>query len=557
MCGAAGGTPLDSVKADTRSRMITGSPLSDSITVSSIATGSTAGATAPRHDRHTTAGSPRFRLGTRLAALVALSVAGVVGAMTVAGVRLAARQMESELRETARVTAVAVADDLELARAPMNGDDLVPVLRDYMTAAFDLYSISVFRSEGGTAVPLASTSIATPPLTSLVERVIVSGEESWSSITPHLALIAVPVKRGSDVGAVAVAVSLAGVERVQRWATFVGTASALVAIALLTLLIHLVMHRLVLEPLHEIVSVIDEARAGNLNARVRPSRDDEMRQVAEGLNTMLAELGDLHRSLNERVTAATDSLRERNEQLVHSYQSILQLRDAAGRAQQLAAVGQTVANVAHQVGTPLNLVSGHVQLLLQETADPALRRRLSIVQEQVERVASTVRALLARAGQQVEQRPVSVTSMLRRIGEVMRWRLDAAHVRLDLQLDEGVPDVLADETQLELAMLNLVTNALDAMPDGGTLTMCAARSGEGGVTVSIHDSGTGIAPEVMQTLFDPWVTTKRPGQGTGLGLSIARDVVASLGGTISVASEPGRGATFTLELPAAAGAAQA
>jgi signal transduction histidine kinase len=236
---------------------------------------------------------------------------------------------------------------------------------------------------------------------------------------------------------------------------------------------------------------------------------------------------------------------------VRSYQSILQLRDAVGRAQQLAAVGQTVANVAHQVGTPLNLVSGHVQLLLQETADPALRRRLSIVQEQVERVASTVRTLLERAGHRVERQPVSLAKMLTRIGEVMRWRLDAAHVTLTLHVADRLPDVLADETQLELAVLNLVANALDAMPNGGTLTLTADTAADGGATVSIEDSGTGIAPEVIQTLFDPWVTTKRPGQGTGLGLSIARDVVSSLGGTIAVASEPGRGATFTITLPAA------
>lgn len=548
---------LHSVKAGTSWRTTSGSALNDVSAMTSAATSTSQPAASAQHDRHTPAGSPRLRLGTRLAVLVALCVAGVVGVLTVAGVRLAARQMEAELRETARVTAVAVADDLELSAAPMNGDELVPVLRDYMTAAFDLFSISVFRAQDGKAVPLASTSIVAPPQTALVDGVIASGEESWSDATPHLALVAVPVKRGDATdGVVAVGVSLAGVERVQRSATLVGSAGALVTIAVLTLLIHLVMRRLVLEPLHDILSVIGEARGGNLGARARPARDDEMREVADGLNSMLAELGELHRSLNERVSAATDTLRERNEQLVHSYQSILQLRDTASRAQQLAAVGQTVANVAHQIGTPLNLVSGHVQLLLQETADPSLRRRLSIVQEQVGRVASTVRELLERAGPRVDRRAVSLSSMLTRIADVMRWRLDASHVELILKAADSLPEVVADETQLELALLNLVANALDAMPGGGTLIVQADRS-ESGVIISIRDSGMGIAPEVMQTLFDPWVTTKRPGQGTGLGLSIARNVVSSIGGTITVASEPGHGATFRVELPAAAGAIQA
>jgi signal transduction histidine kinase len=114
--------------------------------------------------------------------------------------------------------------------------------------------------------------------------------------------------------------------------------------------------------------------------------------------------------------------------------------------------------------------------------------------------------------------------------------------------------VAADEAQLELALLNLVSNAFDAMPAGGTLTLAAVNVGDR-VRIDVRDTGTGIDPSVLPRLFEPWVTTKPAGRGTGLGLSITRDLIASLGGTITVSTALRQGTTFTIELPAAASAA--
>jgi signal transduction histidine kinase len=279
-------------------------------------------------------------------------------------------------------------------------------------------------------------------------------------------------------------------------------------------------------------------------------RRDEMTEVAEGLNSMLTELDDLHRSLNQRVATATGELRQSNEQLVRSYESVLQLRETAARAQQLAAIGQTMANVAHQIGTPLNLVSGHVQLLQQQFSDPALRRRLEIVEEQVGRVVSAVRDLLERARPHSTRTTVSISALFDRLSEAMRARLAVAGVQLATHVEAGLPGITADETQLELAILNLVTNAIDAMPAGGTLTLLAEPVASG-VRLEIHDTGAGIPADLLPRIFDPWVTTKTTGRGSGLGLSITRDVVTSLGGTISVSSTTGVGSTFKIELPTA------
>jgi signal transduction histidine kinase len=286
------------------------------------------------------------------------------------------------------------------------------------------------------------------------------------------------------------------------------------------------------------------------------TQDNEMGDVAEGLNTMLMELDDLHRSLSQRVSAATGELRDRNQELLRSYQSVSRLRETAARAQQLAAVGQTMANVAHQIGTPLNLVSGHVQLLQNEITDPASRRRLRIVEEQIDRVVLTVRSLLERVRPQAERQLVRVDTVITHIGDAMRARLASSGVDLELKLSEPMANVDADEAQLELALLNLVTNALDAMPDGGTLTL-ESRMANDRVRIDVRDTGSGISTDVLSRIFEPWVTTKPAGRGTGLGLTITRDLITALGGTIAVTTSAALGTTFTIELPAAGTLAEA
>jgi signal transduction histidine kinase len=118
-----------------------------------------------------------------------------------------------------------------------------------------------------------------------------------------------------------------------------------------------------------------------------------------------------------------------------------------------------------------------------------------------------------------------------------------------MAIDEGLPPIRADVTQLEMALLNLVTNALDAMPLGGTLSITATAR-PGAIRVEVADTGPGIPAEIREHLFGPWVTTKPPGQGTGLGLAIVRDVVRAHGGSVS-ASNQSTGAVFVIDLPAA------
>ncbi|HXD17686.1 MAG TPA: ATP-binding protein [Vicinamibacterales bacterium] len=519
---------------------------------------STEGGSRPAaQERPTAARSPRrLALGTRLTIYVTVSVAAVITLITFVGTLIAQRQLDKDLRETAEVTAFAVADEIALRQEPVAGEPLVPVLRSFMNAAPDLRSITVFRAVGGHAETLVSTSVVAPAPPALVQDVINGGDPVTAQPTPDTLFVAVAIRPGNSVtGAVAVGVSLGAVRQLQRTAGLVAFGGGVLAVVAIAILINLFARRLMLRPLNEIHRVMRRARGGDLGARAHVTQDNELRDVADGLNAMLAELDDLHRSLSQRVAAATGELRVRNEELVRSYESVSRLRETAARVQQLAAVGQTMANVAHQIGTPLNLVSGHVQLLQHEISDPGIRRRLRIVEEQIDRVVATVRGLLERARPQSERQPVRIDSVISRIGDAMRARLATSGVTLDLDLQQPLGSVAADESQLELALLNLVTNALDAMPDGGTLTLAAATE-DGRVRIAVRDTGGGIDSAVLPRIFEPWVTTKGPGRGTGLGLTITRDLVTSLGGTIAVSTSHGRGTTFTIELPAAASAVE-
>jgi signal transduction histidine kinase len=498
-------------------------------------------------------GLDRLSLRAKLTTAVAFSVAVVITIVVFAAIRLAARFLENDLRETARLTTVAVADEVELG-FDADSSAIALVLHDFIAAAPQLRSISVFRSDANGAIgAIASTSSSVPVPGLLVQRAIHDAEPVWDNSDPQIARIAAPIYQGDAiVGAVVTSVAMTSVEELRRGGRLLGAAAIVVAIVGITLLIHLLASRLLYAPLRDITSAVKAVAHGDLAARVQIRRADELGALAANLNAMLAELEDLHHSLNDRVASATAALRQRTDALAQSYHSVLELRRTVARAAQLAAVGETMANVAHQIGTPLNLISGHVQLLKQDAENAAVQRRLRIVEEQVDRVAASVRKLLARAKPEADQRTADVSVVLQRLADAIGPQLETAGVHIEAKIEPGLPAVQADETELELAILNVLTNAGDAMPAGGRLSIAVAST-PSGVRITIEDTGLGIPPDLLPRIFEPWVTTKGE-RGTGLGLSVTRDVVQRLGGTIEVTSHPGEGAVFTIVLPGASSA---
>ena len=496
-------------------------------------------------------------LRVRLGLLVALVVALVVSVSSYLQIQSFEDAVTAELFKTGRNTAEAVAAEIEVQdQDNVNPDDIGMILHNFNDANPAIRRVSVIRLDPQSRTPQVYATTALPERAealAIAKEAIDTKGEVWGDHGAILQTVAYPAYSENEIlGAVVVTFSLATVQQLHETARWVVIWFVPPSIVVLTLLVDLLARRLIHKPIAGIRSTMHRVAAGDLSARAPVRRRDEIGAVAEGLNEMLAEMENFNVALQARVREATKELRASNAELVESYQGVFALREALARAEQMAAVGQTAASVAHQIGTPLNLISGYVQMLMEEAGeDSRIARRLQIVQEQISKVTTIVRTVLDHARRPMPRQPTSVARMVERVCDVARPKLDASGVTLKLTIDRGIAEVDADVVQLELALLNLITNALDAMPGGGTLAITVSPS-PAGVRIQVADTGAGIAADLLPRIFEPWVTTKSAGHGSGLGLSITRDVVTSHGGTIGVTSESGGGATFTIELPAAA-----
>jgi len=229
----------------------------------------------------------------------------------------------------------------------------------------------------------------------------------------------------------------------------------------------------------------------------------------------------------------------------------------ARTAEELAAVGTLTAGIAHDVGTPMNVILGYAEMLERSLEIPRNRERAAIIAEQVRRVRDLVRTLLDMARPRHAQPvPVDLASILERSLTFFQEKLRHRGIEVEHRF-EAVPTVMGDPDRLQQVFLNLLVNAADAMPDGGQLRVTLEASGGGSVAVRIRDTGVGIAPEDLGRIFEAFYTTKERGRGSGLGLVVARGIVLDHGGSIDVASEPGKGTEFVIVLPHAGDGAPA
>jgi two-component system, NtrC family, sensor kinase len=493
-------------------------------------------------------------LRTRLIVGVSIVVALVLGVESVVEIRLFEETAERELRETGLVTAQSVADDLELRPTPIRAEDLVADLHEFAQSAPSIRSISVIQLVDGSPMVVASTtSTESPAALELARDLLTHGEQGPrdDGTMSRVAMRSAPA--GGNPFAVVVTMSLASIAQLRTRGRLVSLWLVPLAVVILIFVLDQILRRIVYAPVRVLRETMTRAGAGDLAARAAVFRSDEMGELARGFNDMLDRLSGFNQALEERVAAVTTALDRSHEERIDGYRQMLVLRDALADADRLATIGQTAASVAHQVGTPLNLISGHVQLLLeQRDIDPDLARRLHLVLEQIGRVSDAIRSLLEHTRRPGEAAPVDLGTLLDTIVNLVRPRLSTAHVALDTTIAPSLPAVRGHRDELEMALLNLVTNAVDAMPGGGVLRVAAATDRDQ-ITIELSDTGGGITPEMLPRIFDPWVTTKPEGRGTGLGLTITRDVIARLGGSLDVTSDPGRGTTFTITLPADAG----
>ena len=219
------------------------------------------------------------------------------------------------------------------------------------------------------------------------------------------------------------------------------------------------------------------------------------------------------------------------------------------QAERLAELGTLASGMAHEIGTPMNVILGRAEYLLQRTADEGMKKGLATIVTQVERITKVMNQLLTFARRKPsERRAVDLGEIVDDSLEMFEERIAHSRVTIEKTIESSLPPVLADRDQLIQVLINLVMNSLHAMPEGGRLGLSLDRE-HGHVRVGVSDTGHGMPEEIRSKVFEPFFTTKDFGKGTGLGLTVVKGIIEEHGGTIAVESVVDKGTTFWIRLP--------
>jgi two-component system, NtrC family, sensor kinase len=337
-----------------------------------------------------------------------------------------------------------------------------------------------------------------------------------------------------------------------------------VSLAALVLLLSLVFRREVHGPMESLRLAMERAEGGDLSAEAPVARSDEIGFIARQYNQMLSRIRrtqeereellrrvqGFNEELSKTVELATAELKSRNDELKRVNQELYLLQRRLGSIERRSVAQQMTARLAHKIGTPLNLISGHVQILKRSRAeDRELQDKLGLVQSQVEKLTDTVQDILDETRASMRREPLDLDRLIENIGALLAPALDARGVDLRLRLASRPTQIEGVEDQLEQVFLTLINNSLDAMPQGGHLTVASSDEPGGTIRVRIQDDGEGIPEAALPQIFRPFFTTKEGGKGTGLGLAIVQEILAAHRAVIHVDSSPGEGTTFTIDFP--------
>jgi len=355
------------------------------------------------------------------------------------------------------------------------------------------------------------------------------------------------------LGVLDVTLVLAPAQTAQRQTELLMAGTAAAALLLVVGAVLVVLRRAVHRPLRNLITTLDALGSGDYTARYENPDIAEFSRVGNALNrtaTRLeranAELIGWAQTLERRVDEKTAELRQAQEQMV--------------RVERMASLGKLAAVVAHEINNPLASVVTYSKLLLrrfraapredEEWRDTA--RTLEAIAEESGRCGEIVSNLLLfarRTGSRFE--PVDVAEIARKTTFLIKHKMDLAQVSLELALEDDLPPVMGDPSQIEQALLALCINAIEAMPQGGRLVVAARRADPGRVLLEVEDNGAGIDPDVVPHIFEPFYTTKEESdsKGLGLGLAVVYGIVQRHNAAIEVDSRPGDGTRMTILLP--------
>jgi two-component system, NtrC family, sensor kinase len=508
----------------------------------------------------------RMTIRTKVWLLVAGSVAIIAGATVWLHTYALRRALTDQAKDSARSVAGEIVDALAALDASAEDQDLYYVLSTFSVrhmARIQLLELHVEREDTGSALSIVARRGDQPeirrlgPAYRLPEHRLPTGATGANTFEVQQ----VVDLQGPWKANLLMHWSLGSVEGALRESEWWAVRGGLVQILVLSLLLGLVVDRTVVKRLEVLGAAMRDVERGDLGRRVPDPSNDEVGRLSQGFNRMLDQLSAADkeiRAFNQRlaqeIQAATQDLSKKNVALDQLNRLLIDLRKENASRVRLATLGQLAAQLAHEIGTPLSSVSGHLQLgLMQGDLPLGLRDRLEVSVREIARIGRIVRDYLdSTRSLEPERKPASLRQILTEAAEVAGGMERERPHRPPLVLDLGddPPGFHTDAGLLRQIVINLLTNGLDASPGAhpGRVTL-QSQTTDVEVVISVSDHGTGIPPEDLRRIFEPFYTTKGRGKGTGLGLAICRELCAALGGSISVTSTSGQGSTFEVRLP--------
>jgi two-component system NtrC family sensor kinase len=310
----------------------------------------------------------------------------------------------------------------------------------------------------------------------------------------------------------------------------------------------------------KIFNYFDQDHAGNYYALSAAPFQDE-----KGEKYILETLRDIteQKKLELQVKEHTQNLEKANAELENALKNLKEAQAQLIQAEKMAGIGQLAAGVAHELNNPLGGILGYCQFALEKITKKPLKeltgedistysQYLKDIEQQSKRCKAIIQSLLkfSRASVKEDFEPIDINSILKETFTFVNHQMEKHKVKLEEVLSPSLPRISGNTSQLQQVFTNLILNAVQAMPDGGRLTVLDKLSEDKeSLEISFTDTGEGISKENLSKIFEPFFTTKKVGQGTGLGLSVSYGIVKEHGGEIQVESTVGQGSTLTVILP--------
>jgi signal transduction histidine kinase len=464
-------------------------------------------------------------------------------------------QLIAQTREDERIfaetLALAVRHNLRRGRTT---DELTDLLGE-ITARPGLVAVVIYSPDEQVVAQTVATGFEPPQPDHLVRQALAQREPVSAMVERPSGRILRYVRPfrwpAGRSGAIEVQQTLGEMERKFRHAVRTTVVSRLVVLGLFLLSIVVLTRWNIARPIRALVGAARAVGRGDLSQRITVPHQNEIGQLATEFNRM------------------AENLQAANAELVRQAEERLRLEQEVQQAQKLAAVGMLAAEVAHEIGTPLNVISGRAEVLDRAVPrDHPERRHLDVILSQAERIKGIIRALLDYTRpRRPALRPEPMLPILGRVASLLMDRSQRRGVRLHLDLPIGLPLVIADSGNLQQVFLNVVLNALDATENGGTVRIASGpdpalppegrssivRGKANGPTLAIHviDGGKGLTADELNHVFEPFFSTKGRGRGTGLGLPIAEEIVRAHRGEVEMLSIPGTGTEVIVRIPLA------